>query len=248
MDPKSDQHPGSSLVSFVGSQGFKNPSSPIVLPPKDHFFLPVDSMHSLLDMHGNFILRMLVLDWPSVLCHTNSQYPLSLFNICCWAFSTGNWVHHTLRVHHPWSSFHFHEGFPEGISGSEDHLYTQWLAFSSDLLADALDVWQKHPRSATLASISSLPPLLHNCLLWVPICHERAFWTCILSSAKADSHWLCDGGSLQCQTLRLDGGVSCSGGSGPCGWVSCTHWWPVCFYPFSHERWERELILQSPPS
>ena len=34
---------------------------------------------------------------------------------------------------------------------------------------------------------------------------------------------LCDGGSLQCQISPLDGGVSCSGGSSPCGWVSCTH-------------------------
>lgn len=49
----------------------------------------------------------------------------------------------------------------------------------------------------------------------------RAFWTCILSSAKADPHWLCDGGSLQRQTSPLDGAVSCSGGSGLCGWVSC---------------------------
>ena len=47
---------------LLDQKGFKNPSSsPIVLPPKDLCFLPVDGMHRLLDMHGNSILRILVL-------------------------------------------------------------------------------------------------------------------------------------------------------------------------------------------
>ena len=41
--------------------------------------------------------------------------------------------------------------------------------------------------------------------------------------------------------MPLDGGVSCSGGSGLCGWVSCTHWWPVCFHHFSPTRRGKEL-------
>ena len=99
---------------LLDQKGFKNPSSsPIVLPPKDLCFLPVDGMCSLLDMHGNSIPIILVLDRPSVLCHVDSQHPPGLSNISCWAFSTGNWVHHALHVHLPWSSFHFHVGFPD---------------------------------------------------------------------------------------------------------------------------------------
>ena len=80
MDPTSDQHPGSSLVSFVGSQGLQEPFFPNCLSPKDLCFLPVDGMRSLFDMHGNSILRILVLDRPSVLSHTDSQRPPSLSN------------------------------------------------------------------------------------------------------------------------------------------------------------------------
>ena len=53
------------------------------------------------------------------------QRPPIFSNVGCWAFSTGNWVHHTLHVHHPWSSLHFREGFLEGISGNEDRLHVQ---------------------------------------------------------------------------------------------------------------------------
>ena len=62
MDPKLDQHPGSSLVSCVGSQGLQEPFSfPTVLPPKDLCFLPVDGMCSFLDMHGNESLSLTAL-------------------------------------------------------------------------------------------------------------------------------------------------------------------------------------------
>ena len=38
-------------------------------------------VRSLLDMHGNSILRILALDRPSVLCHMDSQRPPGLSNI-----------------------------------------------------------------------------------------------------------------------------------------------------------------------
>ena len=176
---------------LLDHKGFKKPSSsPIVLSPKDFCFLPVDDMHSLLDMHGNSILGILVLDRPSVLCHTDSQRPPGLSNISCWAFSTRNWVHHFLHVHHPWSSFHFREGFPEGISGSEDRLYTQWLACFALLWSSCWCPWcmaetlwpsvghfgihlaSSSASSQVLASGTHLP--------WEPFGH---------ASARADPSW-----------------------------------------------------------
>ena len=76
MDPKSDSIQVHHWSPLLDHKGFENPSSsPICLPPKDLCFLPVDGMRSLLDMHGNSILRFLVLDHPSVLCHMDSQHP-----------------------------------------------------------------------------------------------------------------------------------------------------------------------------
>ena len=107
-------------------------------------------------------------------------------------------------------------------------------------------------------TLAVLRPLRHlSCLLlhfFTTACFGypfamRTFWTCIFhlpgQIPVGISVRLCDGGSLQCQTSPLDGGVSCSGASGPCGWVYCTHWWPVCFHPFSHGHRGKELIFRS---
>ena len=174
INPKSDQHPGSSLFSLLDHKDFKNPSSsPIALPPKDLYFLPVDGMCSLSDMHGYSILRILVLDCHSVLCHMNSQRPPGLSNISYWAFSTG--IEYTM----PFMSI---------IPG---------LPFT--FVRDFLIVFLELKTICTPSGLHVLP---------IPV---------------GISIWLCDGGSLQCQTSPLDSGVSCSWSSGPCGWVSCTH-------------------------
>ena len=48
---------------------------PVVFPCKDPCFLPIDGMCSLLDMHSNSILEILVLHRPLVLCHMDFKCP-----------------------------------------------------------------------------------------------------------------------------------------------------------------------------
>ena len=64
------------------SRHFENPfPSPVVLPHKNPCFVSIDGVCSLSDMHGNSILRILVLHCPPVLCHMDFQCPPSLTNI-----------------------------------------------------------------------------------------------------------------------------------------------------------------------
>ena len=65
--------------------------------------------------------------------------------------------------------------FPEGIPGTEVFLYNQPLACFTDL-ADAFDVRIAQtlgPWSETSASISTLLPLLHKCLLQVALSQQK---------------------------------------------------------------------------
>ena len=102
----------------------------------------------------------------------------------------------------------------------------------------------RHP--SRLSSVSSRLLASGTRRPWKPFGHAYLH---LLGQVPVDiSIWLCDRGSLQFQTSPLDSSVSCSGGSGLCGWVSCTRWWSVCFYTFSHECLGRESILWSPPS
>lgn len=74
MDPGSDWDRGYYGPSLVDLNSFKNPSSsPVVLPPNDFYFLSVDGMCSLLDMHDDSIYEILVLHHPLVLRHRDFQ-------------------------------------------------------------------------------------------------------------------------------------------------------------------------------
>ena len=114
IDPKVDQHQGSSWVFFAGSQGPQGPFFPTnVLPCKDPGFLPVDVMCSLLDMHGNSIQRILALYRPPVLRHTNLQCPPGFTNVGSWTVCTGNRVYSTFTSNIPGLPFFFMRVFLE---------------------------------------------------------------------------------------------------------------------------------------
>ena len=62
------------------------------------------------------------------------------------------------------------------------------------------------------------------------VCHQNILG--VLSFVNQDRSLLgnqfsSSEGSLLCQTSPLGGYKSCTGGSGQCGWASCTHWWPI---------------------
>ena len=105
-------NPACGLSSAVGVP-WELPS--LNIPCKDPGFLPVDVMCSLLDMHGNSIQRILALYRPLVFCHMNLQRPPGLASIGSWTVCTGNRVYNIVHIQHTRSSFHFREGFPEGI-------------------------------------------------------------------------------------------------------------------------------------
>ena len=134
-------------------------------------------MDSHLDMHGNSVLRILVLDCPSVFRHLKSQHSPSLFNISCWAFCTGSLVHNTLHIDHPGTSFHFHKRFPESVPGAEDCLYTQYQS-------------KHHLRSDCTSQCSQIRKDYHR-IIWIlrsPKCLLEWAWSSI-SPTRLHLHW-----------------------------------------------------------
>ena len=81
-------------------------------PSKEFLLLPVDGMCSLLNMHGDSIVKIVALHHPLVLHHTDLQRLTNIATVAARELSTQcPW--------HSQSSIHFREGFPEGIPGRE---------------------------------------------------------------------------------------------------------------------------------
>ena len=103
----------------------------------------------------------------------------------------------------PGLSFHFREGFLEGISGAKHCLCTKWPAPFADLLIDALDVRQKHsgPWSATLRNTSIASSSASSQLLdWGSRSPSE-------HSGHASFHL--PGQDPVCKSIRLCGGAVC---------------------------------------
>ena len=98
-------------------------------------------------------------------------------------------------------------------------------------------------KTISILHISSLKVVISMCAI-------RTFWVYFLLSARTDpclqSIQLCGGGSLLCQTSPLAGYRSCTGGSGQCGWASCTHTGGLFIYfnmHFEERDWSLGLLL-----
>ena len=146
MDPELDQHPGSSLVFFAGSQGLREP-----------FFFPsyLPSQGSLL-LASQWCVQSFEHSWQFHFWGPCSSLPSCVLPYGLSVFSPSH-QHKKLSIEHRgWNTqlpshpthalcfLHFCEGSPKGVSGTESRLNAQWPACSADLLTEALYVWQEH--------------------------------------------------------------------------------------------------------
>ena len=139
MDPESDQHQGSLLVFFVGSQRLQEPFSliPYSCPPSQgSLLLAYNGVCSLLTCMTIPFLGSLF--FIALLCSAMWTFIVLPVSPTLVAEYSAQGIECTMPFTSimPGRSFTFVRNF--------QRVYTQWSTCFADLLPDAFDIWQKH--------------------------------------------------------------------------------------------------------